>query len=320
MNPNNFRKVESAFSAMGTDVSVEIIAGTGEIEKAEAAIKQVKGIFAKNEKTFSRFRGDSELSLLNKHLGRETAVSPEMQAVLELCLKFYRLSEGYFDPRIIGNLERSGYDKDFRRSDLNQPEAAEIKLEKIQGELKNDLVLNSEKATALIKRRIDTTGIAKGYTVDEAAEYLIRAGFKNFLVDAGGDMYAAGGAAGNSDWKIGIEGLDDSRIMLRLKDEGIATSGISRKHWTVGAKKFHHLVNPKDPGNFSFDIKTVTVIENKTVEADGRAKVLVLLGKEKGLEFANKNKLKALFLDYRGNVYLSAAIKYRVIKNSSIEK
>lgn len=101
--------------------------------------------------------------------------------------------------------------------------------------------------------------------------------------------------------------------MLKLKNEGIATSGISRKKWEAGGKKFHHLINPKDTENFSFDLKTVTVIREKTVEADGRAKVLFLMGKVKGLEFANRNNLKALFLDYKGNVYLSEKMKENVI-------
>jgi len=307
---NNSKKFISEFRVMGTDVSVEIIDGGSSAEKA---LEKIKEIFAENEKIFSRFRKDSELSKINDSIGKEIIVSEKMFEVLELCLQFNKISDGYFDPRIIENLEKIGYDKDFKTNDLNSEDFKEIRLEKIKGELADDLILDLNKKTVIAKVRIDTTGIAKGYAVDEAAQYLKNQGFENFIVDAGGDMFAWGKNIDNVDWTIGVEGIEDNETVLKLNNEGIATSGISRKRWKIGNKKVHHLINPKDPENFSYDIKTVTVTEEKTVEADGRAKVLVLMGKEKGLEFANKNNTKALFLDYRGNVYLSQSIKNQLI-------
>jgi FAD:protein FMN transferase len=305
---NNFR-------AMGTDVSIEIITDHADVENnnAEAVMQNVQNIFAKNEKIFSRFIPDSELSKINNNLGQETQVSEEMMEVLNLCLNFYEISDGYFDPRIIGNLERIGYDKDFRSNNFNTKDPQKNETENISGKLSADLILSSDKKTVLARKRIDTTGIAKGYTVDEAAKFLKKRGYQNFIVDAGGDMFAEGFNQEGEDWRIGIEGLEDDKIMLKLHNQGIATSGISRKKWEVGGKKFHHLVNPKDPQSFSWELKTVTVIKEKTVEADGRAKVLFLMGRENGLEFANQNNLKALFLDYKNNIYLSEAIKSHIV-------
>ena len=305
------------FRAMGTDVSVEIILdnpGAKASQEAQSALEKVKGIFSKDEKIFSRFDKESELSKINASVGKELAVSEKMFVVLELCVKFNRISEGYFDPRILENLENIGYNKDFRTNDFNREKEEEFKLDRLKDDLGEELILDRSRKTALARRRIDTTGIAKGFTVDEAAQFLKSEGFENFVVDAGGDMFARGSDENGSPWKIGIEGLDDDRVMLEIKDAGIATSGISRKRWKIGEKKIHHLINPKDPENFSYDIKTVTVIEEKTVEADGRAKVLVLMGKERGLQFANEKNIKALFLDYRGNVYLSERMKESIMK------
>jgi len=300
-----------SFRAMGTDISLEIVAV--DAGKADDALQSVKNIFTKNENIFSRFSPDSELSKINNNLGREIEVSREMLEVLELCLKFHEISEGYFDPRIIGNLERIGYDKDFKSNNLNTTELRNIEIENIFGELSDDLKINSDKKTVLVRKRIDATGIAKGYTVDEAAEHLKKESYQDFIVDAGGDMFAQGFNQEGDDWRIGIEELEDDKILLKLHNQGIATSGISRKKWEIGGKKFHHLVNPKNPQDFSWDLKTVTVIKEKTVEADGRAKTLFLMGREKGLQFANLNNLKALFLDYKNNVYLSETIKSHIV-------
>lgn len=307
------RIVFDNFRAMGTDISVEIVISQEQEKQVHEALQRVKEIFAENEKIFSRFDDESELSKINASLNKEIAVSDKMFEVLELCVKFNTISDGYFDPRVIGVLEKIGYDKDFKTNDLNTEETKEIEVEKFETDLQDDLILNVERKTVLIHKRIDTTGIAKGYTVDEVAQYLKNEGFQNFVVDAGGDMFAQGLNEDSENWTIGVEGAPDDKIVLKLQQEGIATSGISRKRWMVGDKKVHHLINPKDPENFSYNIKTVTVIDTKTVEADGRAKTLVLMGKEKGLEFANKNNIKALFLDYKGNVWLSEKIKENLV-------
>lgn len=302
--------MKNKFQAMGTVLSVEIISDRENISELEGKVKK---IFTDNEKIFSRFRGDSELSKINSNVGKEIPVSKRMFEVLELCLKFNKISQGYFDPRIIGNLEKIGYKEDFSKNKSQEASLSDISFEKLDSNLEDELILNREKQTVLTKRRIDTTGIAKGYTVDESAKYLMEQGTENFIIDAGGDMYACGKNGEGSEWRVGVEGMEEAKLMLKLKNEGIATSGISRKKWFLGDKKVHHLINPKDPSRFSFDIKTVTVINGKTVEADGRAKVLVLMGKEKGLQFSNENGIKSLFLDYKGNVYLSEAIKDNVI-------
>ncbi|MDP1883785.1 MAG: FAD:protein FMN transferase [Candidatus Moranbacteria bacterium] len=315
MNDEKFTRINDAFQCMGTAVAVEITVADAvdAAGKARKAIGGIKDIFAENERIFSRFDPDSELSRINANIGKRMGVSEKMFEVLELCLKFYELSEGYFDPRVLENLEKIGYDRDFRSNDLNRDGNQAIELSKITGGLADDLVLDPDGNSIMVKKRIDTTGIAKGYAVDEVARFLEQQGFADFIVDAGGDMQARGIDADGARWTVDIEGMEAGKLRLKLDDEGVATSGISRKRWIVGDRKFHHLVNPKDPENFSYDIKTVTVIEKKTVEADGRAKVLVLMGKEKGIGFADRNNIKALFLDYRGNVYLSKAMKEKIL-------
>jgi thiamine biosynthesis lipoprotein len=162
---------------------------------------------------------------------------------------------------------------------------------------------------------MDFSGIAKGYIVDQAAKFLKDNGWKNFLVDAGGDMNISGTNDEEKKWRIAVEGVPEEKLMLEISGKGIATSGISRKKWQIKGKKFHHLVNPNDPNNFSYEMRTVSVIAQNTENADGRAKTLVLMGKEKGLEFAKENKIAAIFLDYKGNIFVSPEAKKYVYPN-----
>lgn len=309
MNMSNNSEINDSFDAMGTEVSLKIILKEPIKETQIAKIKKTaRKIFKENKNIFSRFDKNSELSLINKKKGQKIGVSKKMLEILLLCKKFHQISGGYFDPRILENLKKIGYQKDFRTNKIFF-DGNRLNLEKIEEPLETDLQIFEEEQQVLIKKEIDTTGIVKGHTVDLVAQFLLEEGFENFIVDAGGDMSIQGLNLNNEKWKIGIEDVDDEKILLGISGGGLATSGINRKQWMVGGKTFHHLINPKNPNKFDTDLKTVTVIREKTVEADGRAKTLYLMGREVGLKFANKNKIKALFLDYQGNVYLSEEIK-----------
>lgn len=314
MKMENNLVVAEKFRAMGTEVQAEIIMdGEEDREKAGKALQKVRSIFAEQEKIFSRFDPESELSSINQNVGKKITISEPMQEVLGLCLKFNKLMAGYFDPRVMGNLEKIGYDRDFQKNDLNSQEEGIPSLDLFSNNLDEELKINYTDSTVLISRRMDTTGIAKGYTVDKAAEYLQSEGWQNFWVDAGGDMFAFGKGGNDDSWLVGVEGLENDTVRIKLENEGLATSGISRKRWTRGNQKVHHLINPLSPAEFSHDLKTVTVVAEKTVEADGRAKSLFLMGKEEGLKFANREKIKCLFLDYKNKVNLSEEMKKYVI-------
>jgi FAD:protein FMN transferase len=298
------------FRAMGTEVAVDIVTGPGENEKKkiEKTLNEIRKIFENNENIFSRFKEESELSKVNAQLGRETKISPKLFEMLTLCLAYYKKTDKYFDPRILTNLEAIGYTQNF--ADTKWPEINLGEKEAISNSLEEDLILNKEGWSLLIKKKIDTSGIVKGFTVDEAAQFLKSNNFRNFIVDAGGDMYLNGLNERGKAWEIGLEG---SNIKLQITDEGVATSGISRKRWRLGEKKFHHLINPKKFEEFKFEIKSVTVISQDTIEADVLAKSLFLMGKEAGLERAKEKKIKALFLDYKSNAYLSEEIKKNIV-------
>jgi FAD:protein FMN transferase len=169
--------------------------------------------------------------------------------------------------------------------------------------------LKIKKNKVLFNRRMDFSGIAKGYITDKAAEFLKNRGFQNFLIDSGGDMNASGTDEDKNPWSISIEGIDENKLNFNLSGKGIATSGITRKKWEKNGQKFHHLINPKNPQEFLFDLKTVTVVSENTERSDVWAKVLFLMGKEKGLKYSDENNIASAFLDYRGSMYLSGEIK-----------
>jgi thiamine biosynthesis lipoprotein len=106
-----------------------------------------------------------------------------------------------------------------------------------------------------------------------------------------------------------VEGIPHEKMMFAISENGLATSGISKRKWEIDGKKFHHLINPKKPRNFLFDLKTVTVISGTTQDADVWAKSLFLMGKKSAMIYARENNLAALILDYRGSAWISPKAK-----------
>ena len=69
-----------------------------------------------------------------------------------------------------------------------------------------DLEVDERAGTAFLKRkgmRVNLGGIGKGYAVDRAVDILRRSGLRDFMIQAGGDMYVAG-QRGDRPWRLGI--------------------------------------------------------------------------------------------------------------------
>jgi thiamine biosynthesis lipoprotein len=312
MIKSNFSEKRS-FRSLGTEIYVEVISESDreeELKKARRDIGEIENLYRAKEDIFSRFKKTSEISLINQTIGKFQKCSSDISRVAGRALFYNKMSGGIYDPRVIGILEKIGYQEDFRKNNFSRMEIPEI-FDRIEKKLNEDL--RTEGNEVLFGRRMDFSGIAKGYITDCAASFLKKKGWKNFLVDSGGDIYASGKNA-DGEWRIEIEGVPKEKLMLGISNQGVATSGISRKKWQIKGRKFHHLVNPKNPSKFSYELRTVTVVEKNTENADGRAKVLVLLGKKNGMAFAKKNKIAAIFLDYRGNIFISPEAKKYLTK------
>jgi thiamine biosynthesis lipoprotein len=301
--------MEINFFSLGTDISIQIVS-----DDVNSGVEgEIKKFYQEREKIFSRFSENSELSYLNKKLLKYNKASSDIIEVADKCLIYHKQTEGYFDPRIINVLENIGYNKDFKK--ISQGQFGSIEVEPLSSNLEDDLKINGDKI--YFGRRMDFSGIAKGYITDEASEFLRQKGYDNFLVDSGGDIRVSGKDEDGESWMISVEGMEEEKILLELDNDflSVATSGITRKKWENKSGKFHHLINPKELNKFSFDLKSVTVVAKTCEEADVWAKNLFLMGKDEGLKFSEKNNIRSLFLDYRGNVYLSPEMKNNIYVN-----
>ena len=72
--------------------------------------------------------------------------------------------------------------------------------------------------------KVHLGGIGKGYAIDRAIALLRERGFDNFLIQSGGDLYAAGTNA-SAPWKVAIaDPRGDHQPFATLQDRATAPS------------------------------------------------------------------------------------------------
>jgi thiamine biosynthesis lipoprotein len=255
------------FEAMGVDV---LVGGA-----TEAELEAVGLLFEKLDRTFSRFRSDSELNRVNAATAEFVAASPMFVRVLALALDAARRTDGLVDPTLGAAIEAAGYDRDFAElaDDERPPSAAD------PGSWRHVRV-----AGPLVFRypgtKLDLNCVVKGLAVDAAVQQLAGDGF----VAAGGDV-AVRGAAG-----VGLPGGGS----LTLRDGGLATSGTTYRRWLRGGDTQHHLIDPRTGRPSTSPWSEVTVAAGSCLEADVAAKAAFLLGDD-GPNWLDERELPGRF-------------------------
>ncbi len=275
------------FRAMNTDVSAWL--WHDDANQAQRALREVERFFHEAHSRFTRFEASSELSTLNASAGKLFAASSQMFEVVELAVKSATLTDGWFNPTIIGALEAAGYDRTFdaiKDARGQRPTTASVI------SAASTIQLDARRRTITLPQgvRIDLGGIAKGWTVQKAAERL--AIYGPCLVDAGGDMMTFGVVPGSNSWAIEIaDPLDpeNDTLTLYLHDQAVATSGSDRRRWQQNGVWQHHLIDPHTGRPSNSDLLTATVIAPTTVEAEVYAKTVFLLGSQAGLDFIDQH-------------------------------
>ncbi len=127
--------------------------------------------------------------------------------------------------------------------------------------------------------KCDPSGIVKGWSIFNAAKLLEQKGFKNFYVDAGGDIQANGLNPDGVPWRVGIRHpFQQSAVVkvLAISNLGVATSGTYLRG--------QHIYNPREPDEPLTDIVSLTVIGPDVYEADRMATAAFAMGRA-GLKF-----------------------------------
>jgi thiamine biosynthesis lipoprotein len=142
---------------------------------------------------------------------------------------------------------------------------------------------------------IDPSGLVKGWAMRNATALVQDMGYKNYFIDAGGDIQSSGNDADGRAWTVGIRNpFNRSEIVkvLRPQGWGVATSGTYIRG--------QHIYNPHNPEQTIEDIVSITVIGPDIYEADRFATAAFAMGR-KGIVFIEQlPNFEAYLIDATG--------------------
>lgn len=262
----------STFRAMGTLVRCVAPPSPG----FGPATHRVRAIFEREERRFSRFRGDSELARVNAAAGSWIEVSAPFAEVMTLALSAWRGTEGRFDPTLLRAMIAAGYQGDFDdivagARDALHPVAPAGRAGEVQFDGRRLRLPNGV--------GLDLGGLVKGWTVDLAAQAALSAGLPWILVEAGGDLRLVG-TPPPAGLEIAVEdpqAPDNEVGRVAISEGALATSCVTKRAWGPG---LHHLIDPSVGAPAVGPVLQATVWAPTCAEAEVRSKDALLQGED----------------------------------------
>ena len=290
-------------NTMGTYYFIEVIDVPIELKIKNIEL-EVKNTLKKANKILSNWDKDSEISIINK-TNKTTAIkiSDELNEVFKTAKEINAKSNGFFDLTLDPIIELWGFGYKSKQMQIIPKD----------NQIKNILSLIGQKSflemnfnnNQLIKKnkdiKINLSSIGKGYGIDLIGKKLDQLGINNYIINIGGDILTKGYNSKKENWVIGIENpnLKEKLIkeIVNLTNKGLATSGDYKNFFTKDGKRYSHIINPKTGKPIMHSTKSVTVIHENSMKADGWATAFLALGSLEGLKIADKEKIAVLFID-----------------------
>ncbi|MEM7341199.1 MAG: FAD:protein FMN transferase [Actinomycetota bacterium] len=261
--------------AMGTDVHVIVVGGpSGSALDARAEIDRYEGLW-------SRFRSDSELSVVNAAAGRPTVVSTATVDAIAYACDAHHETEGVFDPTVLSSMIDAGYDRDFSSLSDDAPGAA-APAPGLSG-----VTIDRAARTVQLPAGVglDLGGIAKGLTADLIVAAVLEAGAAGCCVNIGGDLRVGGDAPSGDGWLVDYPLVDGGHGRLTLQDGAVCTSATTKRRWRSALGNEHHIRSPRTGQSLDTDLASLTVVAARAAQADVLTKVGLAAGAA-GLERA----------------------------------
>lgn len=297
---------------MGTTYHVKYIDdGKTQLPEIAEVQRQLDELLKTVNDEMSTYQKDSEISQFNQNIeaNQPFVISADFAKVVQEAIRLNKVTEGALDVTVGPLVNLWGFGPDKR---LNKVPNAEQIAERaaIVGIDKFSLDMSREKPTLTKSVKglyLDLSSIAKGFGVDKLAEHLEQLGVNNYLVEIGGELRGKGNNLQGQPWRIAIEQPtlaqgESVQIIAPLHNLGMATSGNYRNYFEdENGNRMSHIIDPSQLRPVSHNLASITVLAPTTMTADGLSTGLFVLGAEKALAIAEKEKLAVFLIIKKGD-------------------
>jgi len=289
-NNSNIQKYVISGKTMGTYYHVAV--HTHKKILAENLKQKIEVQLKITNQQMSLYLPSSEISKFNSvEKNKPINISKNFYRVIIQAQKLHKLTKGAWDGTIRPLYDLWNFDKTgLKASSIPDQSKIETCLDNIG--FKNIIIKEKNLKKKISPLTLDLGSIAKGYGVDAVAKLLKGAGFKNFFVEIGGEIYVSGERSLTKKWRVGIADPSPgfhsgSYKILELSDMALATSGTYRNFFEYKGKTYSHIINPETGWPVNNNIVSASVLADNCMMADGLATGLMVMGKKKAIALVN---------------------------------
>jgi thiamine biosynthesis lipoprotein len=298
---------------MGSEL--RLAAWSGDEPAALAAFDAAFAEFERLEAMMSVWRPHSDVVRVNDAAGQHpVAVSAEVVEVLEIARQVSEWTDGTFDVTFgaLSDLWKFDHDQD---NTIPDPAAVRARLPLVDYRA---IEIDPRARTVFLKRtgmRVHLGGIGKGYAVDRAVAIFRSRGLRDFMIQAGGDLYVGGFKDGRP-WRLGIRDprgpAEKSFATLDLSDGTFSTSGDYERYFMKDGRRYHHILDLRR-GEPARECRSVTLVSNRAVLADALAKGVFILGPKAGMALIERlPDIEGVIVSATNEVLVSSGLRNKL--------
>lgn len=296
------KAVIASFAGLTQGTTYSIVYDNNKNINPEDLKVKVEKILHDFDMSLSLYKDSSVICRLN----RNENVVPDtfFTEVFAKSVEVSKMTDGAFDITVGPLVKAWGFGPDSHKN------FSESKRDSLLGLVGMDKVsvVNGRLIKSDPRISLDVNAIAQGYSVDVLCRYLDSMGFRNYLIEIGGEVRARGTKAG-AQWRIGIDKPDDNNFspgeklqaIIRISDRALATSGNYRKFYVENGIKYSHTIDPKTGYPAKNRLLSATILADECAMADGIATACMVMGKEGAIDFINNNPQFSGYLVFSDN-------------------
>jgi thiamine biosynthesis lipoprotein len=295
--------------------TLRLTAWTSDEAGAKAAFDEVFAEFDRLEKLMSTWIPNSDIQRVNQAAGvAPVHVSAEVREVLKDARQVSEWTGGKFDVTFgaLSGLWKFDHDQDNVIPDMREV------LRRLPLIDYRAIQIDDAAGTVFLARKGMSThlgGIGKGYAIDRGVEILRRRGFRDFMIQNGGDIYV-GGLKDTHPWRLGIQ---DPRgpanhvfAQLDLTDGTFSTSGDYERFFMKNGRRYHHILDPAT-GEPAHGSRSVTIVANRGVIADGLSTGVFVMGPDAGMALIERlPDVEGVIVSDKNEVMISSGLRGKV--------
>ncbi|WP_457372600.1 FAD:protein FMN transferase [Pseudomonas sp. TE12234] len=282
---------------MGSTYSIKYVRRAGLPAPADVRV-EVEKILTEIDRQMSTYRSDSDISRFNDLPANRCQKMPaSILKLIRVGEQLSEQSEGSYDLTVEPLLNLWGFGPQGREEKVPAEQALAQARQRVGYQ---HLRIEGDQLCKDAAVEVDFNSIAAGYAVDTIAARLEALGIHDYLAEATGELKAAGKKLDGSPWHIALEEpRDDQQVAERIvavDGLGLSTSGDYRNYFEQDGRRYSHTFDARTGTPITHALASVTVIHPSALMADGLSTLLLILGPERGWDYAEKHDIGAFFV------------------------